>query len=78
MGHNIMLYQTLQQGCGYPTPRIALLVRPSRFVPYLTRTIVWCVSVSNGMEVYKVTEEVADEVADVGNFTLQLGAELLD
>ena len=30
------------------------------------------------MEVYKVTEEVADEVADVGNFTLQLGAELLD
>ena len=30
------------------------------------------------MEVYKVTEEVADEVAGVGNFTLQLGAELLD
>ena len=55
-----------------PAPRIALFVRPSRFLPHLRHTIVWCVSVPDGMEVDKVinevTDEVADEVADkVGN-----------
>ena len=53
----------------FPTPRIPLSlrpsVRPSRFVPHLTHTIVWCESVSNGMEVDKVTDEVADEVANM-------------
>ena len=43
--------------------RIALFVRPfvrsSRFLPHLTHTIVWCVSVPNGMEVTEVADEVA-------------------
>ena len=47
-----------------PTARIAMFVRPlvrsSRFLPHLTHTIVWCVSVSNGMKVDKVTDEVAN------------------
>ena len=45
-------------GCIYPT------LRPSRFLPHLTHTIIWCVSVPNGMEVDKVADKVADEVTD--------------
>ena len=33
---------------------------------HVTHTIVWCVSVPNGMEIDEVTDEVADEVADEG------------
>ena len=40
-------------------------VRSSRFLTYLIHIIVWCVSVSNGMEVDKVTDEVVDEVANM-------------
>ena len=43
-------------------------VRSSRFLTHLIHIIVWCVSVSNGMELdnvtYEVTDNVADELAD--------------
>ena len=53
---SILLIPLLESPC--------LFVRPTRFLPHLTHTIVRCVSVPNGMEDDKVTHKVTDEVAN--------------
>ena len=55
----------------YPTPRISFSVRPQRFLPDLTHTIVLCAEVDKDadektdMEVDKVADVVADMVLDM-------------